>query len=244
MKHRIILSVIAVLASTVILGILLIFNGMILLNNPTEMDYPVRGVDVSAYQGTIDWQILASQNIDFAFIKATEGSSFVDQQFTYNLISARQTNLRVGAYHFFSYDSSGITQAENFIETVPIFDGMLPPVIDLEFYGDKEKNPPSRNEVHKNLNQFISDVEAHYGMKPVFYATEKSYQLYLANAYEEYDIWIRNVLTSPTLSDGRNWTFWQYTNRAVLPGYQGKERFIDVNVFYGSKNEFAAYAIP
>lgn len=73
------------------------------------------------------------------------------------------------------------------------------------------------------------------------YATEKSYDLYLSGAYEEYDIWIRNVLTEPNLSDGRAWTFWQYTNRDSLPGYDGEERFIDVNVFNGNREAFQQY---
>lgn len=64
----------------------------------------------------------------------------------------------------------------------------------------------------------------------------------LAAAYEDYDIWIRDVVSQPSLSDGREWTFWQYTNRERLEGYQGEERFIDMNVFRGSEEDFAAYA--
>ena len=52
----------------------LFYNGVVLFNNPSNMEFPVRGVDVSSYQGTIDWNVLASQNIQFAFIKATEGN--------------------------------------------------------------------------------------------------------------------------------------------------------------------------
>lgn len=66
--------------------------------------------------------------------------------------------------------------------------------------------------------------------------------LLLAGAYEDYDIWIRDVVSQPSLSDGREWTFWQYTNRERLEGYQGEERFIDMNVFRGSEEDFAAYA--
>lgn len=220
---------------------LLVWNGVILLNNPSNDKYPVRGVDVSSYQGDIDWEKLASQEVAFAFIKATEGSSFVDDYFEYNYSEAQKSGIAVGAYHFFSYDSSGKTQAENFIETVKPFDGMLPPVIDLEFYGDKERNLPEREDVEAELRDYIAEIEGYYGMKPIIYATEKSYRLYLSEDYGEYDIWIRNVLTKPTLSDGRDWTFWQFTNRETLDGYNGKERFIDVNVFCGSKEEFDAY---
>lgn len=219
----------------------LVYNGVVLLNNPSKSEYPVRGVDVSSYQGDIDWQVLSSQNIDFAFVKATEGSSFVDPYFTYNFSEAQKYNISVGAYHFFSYDSKGITQAENYIDTVVPFDGMLPPVIDLEFYGDKEKDPPSRELVGNELNDMLFALEEHYGLKPVIYATEKSYDLYLSEEYDEYDIWIRNVISKPNLSDNREWAFWQFTDREKLNGYKGEEKYIDVNVFNGSKEEFLSY---
>lgn len=76
-------------------------------------------MDVSSWQGEIDWPTLAGQGLSFAFIKATEGSGFTDPRFSYNWEQARKTALRVGAYHFFSYDSPGETQADNFIAAVP-----------------------------------------------------------------------------------------------------------------------------
>lgn len=221
---------------------ILIWNGVLLLNNPSLAEYPVRGVDVSSYQGDIDWKTLASQDISFAFIKATEGSSFTDPQFAYNYEQAQQTHLRIGAYHFFSYDSGGDTQAEHFISTVYPVDNMLPPVIDLEFYGDYDKNPPDRETVRQQLDIMLDKLQSYYGMKPIIYATEKSYSLYLAGAYDAYDIWIRNVIGNPNLSDQREWTFWQYTNRARLKGYHGKEKYIDLNVFDGTTLEFESYA--
>lgn len=221
--------------------IALVWNGIILLNNPSPSRYPVRGVDVSRYQGQINWELLASNDISFAFIKATEGSSHVDSCFSYNYEEARKTGLRVGAYHFFSYDSEGQTQADHYIAVVEKTDGMLPPVIDLEFYGDKEQNPPAQDQVRQELTVMLDRLEEYYGMKPIIYATEKSYTLYLANAFQEYDIWIRNVITSPHLSDHREWTFWQYTNRRKLEGYQGDENYIDMNVFRGSSEDFLNY---
>ena len=243
LKKKIIITVTvaAILLCAISIPLILIHNGIILLNNPSESEYPIRGVDVSAYQGEIDWATLSSQNIDFAFIKATEGSSFVDSKFAYNFAEAQKHGISVGAYHFFSYESAGKTQAENFIRNVTPFEGMLPPVIDLEFYGGNDKNPPKREDVTPELKDFISEIEAYYGLRPIIYVTEKSYRLYLSGDYEEYDIWIRNVLTKPTLSDGREWTFWQVTSNEILDGYNGKERFIDVNVFCGTDEEFAKY---
>lgn len=218
-----------------------VYSGAVLLNNPSESEYPVRGVDVSAYQGTVDWQTLSAQGIDFAFIKATEGSSFVDSCFAYNCAEAQKQSLSVGAYHFFSYDSRGESQAKHYIDTVAPFDGMLPPVIDLEFYGEYVKNPPSRARVTGELQAMLDALEQHYGVRPIIYATEKSYALYLSGEYAQYDIWIRNVWTKPKLSDGRAWTFWQFTNREQFPGYTGQEKYIDVNVFCGTAEEFQAY---
>ncbi len=148
----------------------------------------------------------------------------------------------MGAYHFFSYDSSGKTQADNFISVVPKTEDMLPPVVDIEFYGDKEKNLPNKETTQTELTALLLQLEEYYGLKPIIYAPEKSYELYIANSYEEYDIWIRNVLNKPSLSDDRDWTFWQYTNKEVLDGYNGKEKYIDMNVFSATEEEFDSYA--
>ena len=145
-KRRLLYSLLAAVLLSAFVLAFLVWNGYLLLNNPSRERYPVRGVDVSKYQGEIDWPVLAEQEISFAFIKATEGNSHVDARFAYNYEEARKTGLRVGAYHFFSFDSGGDTQAENFIRNVEAFEGMLPPVIDLEFYGDKAENPPGRED--------------------------------------------------------------------------------------------------
>lgn len=234
-------AVLLALSLSISMFFALVRSGTILLNNPSRSQYPIRGVDVSWYQGQIDWDILASNGISFAFIKATEGSTHVDPCFQYNYEEAGKTELRIGAYHFFSYDSKGQTQADNYIAVVEKTDNMLPPVIDLEFYGNKEQNPPKQGQVREELTVMLNRLEEYYGMKPIIYATEKSYELYLADAFQEYDIWIRNVFFTPHLSDHRKWTFWQYTDREKLEGYQGEEKYIDMNVFNGSREDFLAY---
>lgn len=239
-KIHLLFFVIAMLSACCIIAYM-VYNGTILLNNPSFDDYPIRGVDVSTYQGNIDWEVLSAQGISFAFIKATEGSSLVDPHFYFNYSEAKKQGISIGAYHFFSYDSPAETQAENFINAVTPFEGMLPPVIDLELYGNYEKDPPARDYVDKQLGIMLKAIEDHYGLKPIIYATEKSYQLFLSEAYDNYDIWIRDVYFSPKLSDERDWTFWQYTNRGKLKGYSGREKYIDQNVFCGSKEEFDAF---
>jgi len=237
------LSIIVIVFVVIIGGLLafLFYNGILLFNNPSAEKYPIRGIDVSSYQGEIDWEQIAKQNISFAFIKATEGSNFVDSYFHQNWNNAIKTGIKVGAYHFFSFDSGGAAQAENFISEVGNPSDMLPPVIDIELYGDYKNNPPNRENVEVELNIFIEKIIETYGVNPIIYVTKESYNLYIANGFNNCDIWIRDVFDYPTLSDGRSWTFWQFTNRARLQGYEGKEKYIDLNVFNGTKTDFENY---
>ena len=114
-------------------------------------------------------------------------------------------------------------------------------VIDVEFYGDKEKNPPTRSQVEQELQTMVKMLEEHYGKRVILYTTNKAYDLYIKNSFEQCDIWIRDVFAKPSLPDKRTWTFWQYTDREQLIGYSGEEKFIDVNVFKGSEKKFKEY---
>ena len=243
MTRKIIVAALLVCGCLCVVAALLFWYGVLLLNGHAASKYPVRGVDVSSYQGEIDWKRLAEQNIRFVFIKATEGSTAVDSHFEKNFTGAQTTHLLIGCYHFFSYDSSGVKQAEHFIATVPKTGAMLPPVIDVEFYGDKEANLPDKSTTQRELHAMIDALYQHYGKMPVLYATEKSYRLYIADDFADCDIWIRNVFWKPSLPDKRSWTFWQYTDRISLDGYTGPERYIDMDVFVGSQAELEAYAL-
>ncbi|MBR6784255.1 MAG: hypothetical protein IKM32_06125 [Clostridia bacterium] len=241
MKKAVLISIAAVFIAAAALAFA-VWNGYILLNNPSESEYSVRGVDVSHYQGEIDWRVLASQNIDFAFIKATEGASHTDNRFEYNYAEAAKTDLRIGAYHFFSFESSGKAQAEHFISTVPKIENMLPPVIDVEFYGRFSKERPNAEAVKSELSAMVSALYSHYGVMPIIYTAKEEYSLYISGGLEECPIWMRSVYAKPSpLPDGRSIAFWQYTNRARLDGCNGEERFIDMNVFCGTEEEFSNF---
>ena len=220
-----------------------VFAGILFINKTLKINsffagrYELCGVDVSHYQGTINWEKLAGQDLDFAFIKATEGSSYLDECFYDNWREAGKTDLYIGAYHFFSFDSEGKKQAEFFINTVGDLEGKLPPVIDVEFYGDKAHNPPKKEEVVMQLNEMLSVLEEHYQIKPIIYTTYTVYNKYIKGEFQEYPLWIRNVYYPPDVALRDTWSFWQYTDTAVLEGYEGSEKYIDMNVFQGTKEE-------
>ncbi|MDE7477736.1 MAG: hypothetical protein K2M91_07275 [Lachnospiraceae bacterium] len=199
--------------------------------------YEIHGVDVSHYQGTIDWNILSQQDLDFAVIKATEGSTHVDDHFLDNWQAAEQTNLYLGAYHFFRFASEGDKQAASYIDTVGSLNGKLAPVIDVEYYGNKRSNPPKRTEVVENLSAMLDALEQHYDIKPIIYTTYTVYNDYIKGEFEDYPLWVRSVYCPPAILFGDKWSFWQYMDTAMLEGYTGDQKYIDVNVFKGTKQE-------
>lgn len=211
-------------------------NGEIPPQLPTAEDYPVRGVDISYYQGEINWEELsADEHVSFAFIKATEGSNHQDERFTENWNNARDAGVYVGAYHFVSFESSGETQADNFISIVPKQANSLPPVLDLELYNEETMaNPPSKAKVHEILDTMIERLEDHYGVKPIIYTSSNLYMKYLLGSYWGYDLWMSNTSCEPLA----NWTFWQYSFEGKLPGFAMDNIPVDLNVYNGSEKEF------
>ena len=236
--NKLMIITVSVLALICITAAVLLYFGIIQINHPPKDKYPIRGVDVSEYQGDIDWSVLANQDIDFAFIKATEGSSYTDEYFAENWKNASKTDLEIGAYHFFSLESSGKSQAEHFCDTVQSVPNMLPPVVDVEPYGTYKDI--TEKDIAE-LTDWLTVAEENYGIKPIIYTTSKWYHKQIKDSFPDYDIWIRSVYSKP--DKDVKWTFWQYSNRMRLDGYDGEEKYIDMNVFCGSAEEFAAYLI-
>ena len=235
--------ILVILAAVAVTALMLLrWRGLILLSHEAAPDqWEVFGVDVSSYQGEVDWSVLAEQGVEFAFIKATEGSTLQDRQFRSNWEGAQAAGVRPGAYHFLSYDSPGETQAENFIDQVPVTQGALPPVVDIEFYGSYLEDLPEKEHVHAILDPLLERLEEHYGVKPILYVTYRSYYRYLAGeGYGDYPIWCSSLTVFPLMP---RWDFWQYSHTARLDGYTGSQQQIDLNIFRGSREQFDRFGL-
>ena len=194
------------------------------------------GVDISSYQADVDMEKLKEQDIRFVYIKASEGSKLQDDKFASNWENALKAGLPSGAYHFFSFDSPGSTQAENFIKAVgDDIKGRLLPVVDVEYYGDKEKNPPEKEDVIRELTVFLNTVEDKYGVKPMIYTGAEIYEKYLSDLAPEYKFWISSLYTPLGWNYHGDWYIWQYLNRGRLEGCSGGEQYIDLNVLNKEK---------
>jgi len=176
----------------------------------------IYGVDVSDHQGRADWREVAGSGVSFVFIKATEGSTYVDSDFASDLAEARSAGLLAGAYHFFTLCSPGATQAANFLKIAPPGSTALPPAVDLELSGNCSARP-SPTEVQTQLAVFVNLVES---------ATRRPVITYVGASFERrYPIrdagtgllWKRRVLLPPS---GR-WVIWQVDGFARVNGITG-----------------------
>ncbi len=179
---------------------------------------PVRGVDVSHHQGTVDWRAVARDGIDFAYLKATEGSGFTDPRFHDNARAAASAGLRVGGYHFFSTCSPGAPQAEHFLSALAgSAASTLPPAVDLELVGNCA-DPPPRAVLLQEVWTFIDIVERDRGQRVVVYAFPDFEARYRFAPELDRRQWVRRLGARPP---ARDWWIWQRADDAQVAGIEG-----------------------
>jgi lysozyme len=203
--------------------------------------YAVHGVDVSRWQGNINWPKLKAHGANFAFIKATDGGDRVDPAFRRNWKGAQAAGVKRGAYHFFFWCRSGESQARWFIRNVPREAGALPPVIDVEWTRSRScPKRPSPANVRKKMSSFMDALEAHYGQRPIIYTAPDFYEDNLQGAFPNHPFWLRAVAEHPSkVYPGRRWVFWQYSGTGLSKGVGEK---IDLNVFNGDAAAWSRWA--
>lgn len=203
--------------------------------------YSIHGIDVSYYQGKIDWQKVKAMKDDdvkvsFAFIKATEGILKVDPYFQRNWREAPKAGIKVGAYHFFRPQKSGLWQANFFLQTVSFESGDLPPVVDVE---DLDGVSPAQ--MRKELNAFIIQVETKTKVRPIIYSGLKFYQNYLQGYYQDYPFWVAHYHQPKLKLASNSYKFWQHSDKARINGIN---HVVDFNAFNGDSLAFAQLLIP
>jgi lysozyme len=189
---------------------------------PDRYRYPVRGIDVSHYQGAIDWPAVAADDVAFAYVKATEGVEGRDTEFAYNWRGAERAGLRVGAYHYFIFCRSSWAQAHNFLAVAPRRADALPPAVDLEMARSCRVRLSGR-EMRRELDAYLDVVEAREGRRALLYVTPQFYATYRAYLPRR-PLWRRSVLSKPTPA---SWTLWQYLSRGRVAGIRA---FVDLSV--------------
>lgn len=193
------------------------------------------GIDVSHHQGQIDWNKVAESTslngypVKFAIMKATEGSTFTDPEFSDNIRKAREAGFVCGVYHFYNPGISPEKQAQHYINTVKLEQGDFVPVVDVERSGR------SSGDLQRELSVFLGLMESHYGAKPIIYSSAKFRKRHLnSTLFDSYPFWVAHYyVVRPETS--KPWLMWQFTDHASVEGISGHT---DFNVFNGTEAGF------
>jgi GH25 family lysozyme M1 (1,4-beta-N-acetylmuramidase) len=195
----------------------------------------VPGIDVSHFNGLIDWAGVAGAGYKFAFAKATEGNTLDDAPYAAYRSGAAANNLKFGAYHFArpggaetgAVRADAVAEADHFLEVAQPHPGDLLPVLDLEVTGGLS---PSLLTVW--TWSWLREVKARLHVKAIIYASPHFWETALANtasfAAGGYRVlWVAHYTSAPAPTvpaqnwGGAGWTFWQWTNCGIVPGIAG-----------------------
>lgn len=185
--------------------------------NSKDLVGEIYGIDVSHHQGKIEWGKVKkwkNKKLDFVYIKATEGATYIDETYKTNIKEAKENDFLVGSYHYFRTTSSIENQFQNFIKTIDKSEQDLIPLIDVE-----EKTNWTNKEFHKNFKAFLNMVENYFGQKPMIYTVNSFYNLNLSGKYKEYHFLIgRYGENAPNMRDKTSWTIWQFSETGKVEG--------------------------
>lgn len=191
--------------------------------------FPVMGIDISSHNGNINLQAAKGDGVEFAWIKASEGVTFRDRNFSANHNKAGEAGIKRGAYHFFRFDRDGVEQAINLLEAVGDRRLEMGIAIDVESSGNPDSVPDET--VKERIAEMVEYLNLR-GLAPTLYCNKKDYFRFMADSFPGNSLWICSLSEDPIAAD---WTFWQYNHRGTINGIKGK---VDLNVFGGSREEW------
>lgn len=200
-----------------------------------------RGIDVSCWQGEINWDLVKNDGISFAFIKATEGVDYEDENFSKNLKEAKEAGIFVGAYHFCTPASveDAVNEAEYFINVIKKYGGFdlldLPPVIDIE-----NNRALSKKQISKIVRTWIDKVKEETNVQPIIYSYTHFIQDYLDESLGNIPLWLAcyDSEQPPDSSAWKSWLLLQYTSKGNVSGINGD---VDINEFNGDETELKLF---
>lgn len=202
-------------------------------------DY-VFGIDVSQYQGNITWDSVTLIHeqfpVDFVFVRATMGTNGKDKTFKKNWGELERRSKIKGAYHYFRPNENSLKQAANFIRTVKLNPGDLPPVLDIE----ERPRSQSMDSLKVGLKRWLDRIEQHYNVRPIIYSGDSYFSDFLEREFGDYPLWIANYnfwIEKPK----KHWDFWQFSERGMVKGIYGP---VDLNLYKGDIEALEAHTIP
>jgi lysozyme len=199
------------------------------------------GIDVSQYQGNIDWGKVAQTDVKFAITRLNYGSSYLDPTFQTNWQGIKQGGLVRGVYQFLLGNQSIEAQLDLLFKYVPqLEEGDLPPILDVE--SDASQGINAGISLKMAVDTWIEAVRRHYNCYPIIYTGKYTWDLQVGTdtSYGQYPLWVATYFVSQPIlpTSWTSWRFWQYNTRTV----QGIWGAVDANYFQGSEKDLHALA--
>jgi lysozyme len=199
-----------------------------------------RGIDVSVYQGTVDWTAVATSGVAFAFARVSDGIAFPDTQFAVNWTRIRAAGLSRGAYQFFRASEDPVAQANLVLSALSEGDGLspadLPVVMDVE-----TSDGQSSDEVRTHMAVWLEAVAAGTGRRPIVY-TNVATAAAIGTGFSGYPLWVASwQATCPSLPAGwSSWAIWQYASTGAVAGIEGD---VDLDELDGTLDDLPALGL-
>lgn len=197
------------------------------------------GIDVSHFQGHVDWQAVKAAGCDFAFAKATEGDAVTDPFFAANWAGMKAAGLMRGAYHFYRAETPAAAQAAHFLSTVQFEPGDLPPVLDIEV-----NDGVTGEALVGGVQTWLDAVEPVAGVTPIIYTNTPFWNAHFNDQFSAYPLWVAHYTNAPAPSPlpvgWTVWTFWQYSESLNINGVNGAS---DHDYFNGPLTQLQALTI-
>ncbi len=205
----------------------------------SSTDY-LNGIDVSHYQGDIDWAKVKAAGTSFAYAKAAEGNSSGDSKFAQNWDGMKQSGILRGAYDFYVVGDDPQTQAQNFMNRVTLEAGDLPPMVDIE---TEKAGAESDASLIADLHAYLKTLSAHYGVDPIIYTGPSFWNAHLDGSFSGYPLWVAEygVSQPKSVTGWTFWTMWQYSQSGSVDGISGA---VDLDYFNGSLEQLKKFTVP
>ena len=201
----------------------------------------VTGVDVSSYQGTVNWSQVKGAGRGFAFARISDGLNSVDAKFAQNWPAMKAAGIVRGSYQFFRPSQDAGLQAQMVIDKLAAAGGLqpgdLPPVLDLE-----SADGLAASVVVSKANVWLATIEAALKVKPIVY-TAAFMSSVIGTSFGKYTLWVANYgTTCPTMPSGwTDWQFWQHADNGSVAGIGGA---VDSDFFNGTLAQLKTLAAP
>jgi lysozyme len=202
----------------------------------TALQHLPIGIDVSKWQGPIDWGRIRGAGVSFVYVKATEGIGHIDPLFEVDYKGAKTAGLLVGAYHFYRPQALALIQATHFLNAIRGLSLDLPPALDLEVL-DREPGAAVRG----NAARWLEYVEARWGKRPLLYTYAAfASENHLGAELGAYPLWLADYREVPHLPEGwERWWAWQRSGKGHVSGIGGD---VDLDIFGGRLEDLKALA--